>query len=110
MSVATQPVWNPVEMPPSPVRRFTVDEYHRMVETGVFAGDENFELLEGWIFPKMPRTPSHDAIIELTQDAVRALLPAGWRVRVQMGATTADSEPEPETLSHLQCRGHVFIT
>ena len=29
------------------LRPFTVDEYHRMAEAGVFGGDERLELLEG---------------------------------------------------------------
>jgi Uma2 family endonuclease len=96
MATATQPTWDLAELPPFPVRRFTVDEYHVMIAAGVFAEDEDFELLEGWIVPKMTKYPPHEVSIELTQEAVRALLPAGWRIRTQMATTTRDSEPEPD--------------
>jgi Uma2 family endonuclease len=95
MSVTTQaPGSFPV--PPFPVRLFSVAEYHRMIETGILTEDDAVELLEGWIAPKMPRNPPHDAILDQAQEVIRALLPDGWRVRVQSAITTADSEPEPD--------------
>ena len=78
------------------MRRFTVEEYHRMIEAGVFAADERFELLEGWIVAEITRTPPHDVAIELLTDALRGALPAGWWVRVQSAITLTDSEPEPD--------------
>jgi hypothetical protein len=83
-------------LPPVPVRRFSVDEYHRMIDSGVLAEDEPVELLEGWIIPKMPRDARHDATIELADDTLSSRLPPGWRVRVQSAVTTGDSEPEPD--------------
>jgi Uma2 family endonuclease len=83
-------------MAPFPIRRFTVDEYHHMIQAGVFAEDERFELLEGWIVPKMSRNPPHDVAVELTVEALRNALPTGWRVRVRSAVTLADSEPEPD--------------
>jgi len=56
-----------------PVRRFTVEEYHRLIKEGFFADDERFELLEGLIVEKMPRDPVHDAAVEI---ALALLLPA----------------------------------
>ncbi len=96
MSIGAPPTWNTFELPPFPVRRFTVDEYHRMIQMGLLTEDEPVELLEGWIVPKMPRNPNHDATIELAQETLRGRLPPGWRVRVQSAITTADSEPEPD--------------
>lgn len=96
MPLATWPIWNASEMPPLPVRRFTVEEYHRMIEAGVFAEDERFELLDGWIISQPAQTPPHATVIGLAHDALRGMLPAGWRVRVRSAITTADSEPEPD--------------
>jgi Uma2 family endonuclease len=96
MSVATQPGWDLRELPPVPVRRFTVEEYHQMIEAGVFAGDARFELLEGWIVLKMTRNPPHDVALGQAHDALRGLLPADWHIREQSAITTADSEPEPD--------------
>jgi hypothetical protein len=96
MSIGALPLLNSFIMSPYPVRRFTVDEYHQMIQAGILTEDDPVELLEGWIVLKMPRNPPHDMGIELAEDAVLARLPAGWRVRVQMAITTADSEPEPD--------------
>jgi Uma2 family endonuclease len=84
------------EIPPFPVRRFTVDEYHRMINSGVFDADEPFELLEGWIVPKMTRNPPHDVAIVLAAEALRSRVPEGWHVRAQVASTTSDSELKPD--------------
>ena len=79
-----------------PVRRFTVEEYRRLGESGILAEDDRVELLEGWIVPKMVHNPPHDNAVELIDEALRAELPAGFFVRVQSAIHTADSEPEPD--------------
>jgi Uma2 family endonuclease len=79
-----------------PLRRFTVEEYHRMIRDGYFADNERFELLEGLIVEKMSRDPVHDAAVEIALALLQSRVPAGWRVRPQCAATTADSEPEPD--------------
>ena len=92
MSAATL---NPA-IPPVPTRPFTVEQWHRMIEAGVFDEDDRLELLEGWIVPKMVHNPRHDASVDCTREAVEKRLPPGWRVRVQSAVTTSDSEPEPD--------------
>ena len=82
--------------PPFPVRRFTVDEYHRMIQTGILTEDDRVELLEGWIVPKMPHNPPHDSVLDQSQETLRNVLPPGWRLRIQSAITTPDSEPEPD--------------
>jgi Uma2 family endonuclease len=82
---------------PEPVRRFTVAEYHEMIKAGILTDEDQVELLEGWIIPKMPRNPPHDAIIAVIHNRVLGpLLPAGWFCRGQSAVTTSDSEPEPD--------------
>jgi hypothetical protein len=78
------------------LRRFTVDEYHQMIQAGILGEDEPVELLEGWIVIKMPRNPEHDLALEKADIAIRDRLPAGWRIRIQSAITTDDSEPEPD--------------
>jgi hypothetical protein len=83
--------------PPVPVRKFTVEEYHRLIQLGVLHEDEPLELLEGWIVFKMPRNPLHDAVVSLILNRVLApRLPEGWFCRGQSAVTTADSEPQPD--------------
>lgn len=59
--------------PPYEWHRFTVDEYHRMAETGIIGYDENLELLHGLIVEKY--TPGHLRLF--TVDEYEAMLDAG---------------------------------
>ena len=67
-----------------------------MIETGILDEDENVELLEGWVVPKMSRGPVHDTAVWLTHKKISSMLPPEWICRSQLGVTTADSEPEPD--------------
>ncbi len=82
--------------PGTAVRKFTIEEYHKLIDLGFFAANEKFELLEGWIVAKMSRNPPHDVAIDKSTDAIRDRLPREWRVRVQLAVTLGDSEPEPD--------------
>jgi Uma2 family endonuclease len=95
-AVAVQPAPRYATPPTPRVRRFTVDEYHRLIEDGYFAHDERFELLEGWIVAKVSRNPIHDAALSIAMKVLDRVMPTGWHARVQSGFTTADSEPEPD--------------
>jgi Uma2 family endonuclease len=78
------------------LRRFSVADYHRMIETGILDDTDKVELLEGFVVLKMPRNPPHDGTIQLAQDRLSPGLPAGWCVRIQSAVTLDDSEPEPD--------------
>jgi len=78
-------------------RLFTVDEFHRMLEAGVFGDDERLELLEGVIVALTSQNPPHaSAIQRLTKWFVRqlddslALMP---QLPVTLGERT---EPVPD--------------
>ena len=45
-------------------RTFTVHDYHRMCEAGVFAEDDRIELLDGEIIEMSPIGPLHAAIVK----------------------------------------------
>jgi Uma2 family endonuclease len=77
-------------------RRFSVPEYHKLIEIGLLTEDDNLELLEGYLVHKMSRNPPHDTSLHLTLRALHRCLPAGWSVRVQSAVTLSDSEPEPD--------------
>jgi Uma2 family endonuclease len=91
-----QPANGLTGVPPLPVRRFTVAEYHRMIEAGILREGEPYELLDGWIVPKMTRNPPHDLALGLVEDAVGRLLPADWFRRDQSALSSVQSEPEPD--------------
>jgi len=52
-----------------PRRSFTVAEIRRMVEAGIIAEDENFELIEGEIVPMSPKGNQHEVIKAALTDA-----------------------------------------
>ncbi len=79
-----------------PLWRFSVADYHRMIECGIFGENDRLELLRGWLVSKMTHSPLHDDTIEDLDELLRSLLPPGWRLRVQSAITTLDSEPEPD--------------
>ncbi len=90
----------PAAPPPSAnyqsLRRFSVDEYHRMIETGILDDTDRVELLEGYVVLKMPRNPPHDGTIQLLRKRLTPVIPAGWDLRIQSALTLGDSEPEPD--------------
>ena len=92
MSVATSAI-----IPPLPVRRITVNEYHRMIQAGILGEDDDVELLEGWIVPKMSKNPPQEAVTSwIMNRRLAPRLPAGWFCRSRSAITTEESEPEPD--------------
>lgn len=77
-------------------RRFTVSEYHRMVEAGIFGEDDRVELLEGEIIQMSPIGSRHSACVaRLT--ALLARLHGQAIVWVQNPvALDEHSEPQPD--------------
>jgi Uma2 family endonuclease len=96
MSVAVPPTTDLIQMSPEPVRRLTVAEYHQMIKAGILQEDDPFELLEGWLVPKMGRNAPHDLALNLAENEIERRLPPQWVRRGQSGMTTSDSEPEPD--------------
>lgn len=78
-------------------RRLRVDEYHRMIEAGVFDEDERIELLDGILVSVSPQGAGHaHAIAVLTRILIRALGDE-YQVRPQLPLTLGDRlEPEPD--------------
>jgi Uma2 family endonuclease len=78
------------------LRRWKRVEYDRLIELGVFEG-EHVELIGGQLIVAEPRGSYHASRIGVVGDAIRAALPAGWTVRIQLPiALDDDSEPEPD--------------
>jgi Uma2 family endonuclease len=84
------------QIPPIPVRRFSVAEFMRFIELGLLADAEKIELLDGWITPKMPRNPPHDSVLAQVDVAIAGLVPAGWHLRRQSSVLLPTSVPEPD--------------
>jgi Uma2 family endonuclease len=77
-------------------RRFSVAEYHRLIELGILTEDDNLELLDGYLVHKMARNPPHDSTLSRLSRILNRHILDEWQVRVQMGVTLSHSEPEPD--------------
>jgi len=78
-------------------RRFTVDDYHRMVEAGILSDDDRVELIDGEIIEMVAIGSRHAACV----DRLARLCSAGVRnraiVRVQNPILLSEhSEPQPD--------------
>src|SRR5256885_3727000 len=82
-----------------PRRRFTVEEYHRMAEVGIFHPDERVELIEGEIVQMSPIGPRHSGCVInatrlfITRLGDRAVVSPQNPVVIQ-----PQSEPQPDLL------------
>lgn len=78
------------------LRRFSVDEYFRMIEAGIFAEHERLELLDGRIVTMMTRLPPHEVCLRLVSKALDRVLPTDYDLRVQSTVKLKESAPEPD--------------
>jgi Uma2 family endonuclease len=81
---------------PLPHRRFTVDEYQRMAETGILAEDDRVELLAGKIVQMSPSGPRHAGCVKRLN---RLFSPEANRVVVSVQDPVvlgAHTEPQPD--------------
>lgn len=79
------------------LRRWSVQDYHRMVETGILQPDEHVELIEGQIFQMAPKGPVHSAVITRIGRILGAQLGERVLLRFQDPIHLSDdSEPEPD--------------
>jgi Uma2 family endonuclease len=76
--------------------RWTVDEYHQLVDRGMF-DDKHVELIDGEILERpMPNSP-HVKGMCLAQEALRSAFGSGFWIRPQSPLTLGtSSEPEPD--------------
>ncbi len=77
--------------------RISVQDYHRMAEMGLLAGDAPVELIEGAIFDQAPAGDPHRATVERLEALLRrAVGEQGTVLRHAPIRLGADSEPEPD--------------
>lgn len=89
-------------LPAYPVRRFTIDEYHQLIQMGLFNSDERYELIHGWIIPKWPPHPTRASAVRRLDRWFQQRTKGIACVGVRLPITTGDSEPEPDLSV---CRG-----
>lgn len=83
-------------VPPLILKRWKRFEYEGLVDVGLFRSDP-VELIGGQLVVAEPQGSYHATAVGAADDALRAILPAGWIVRAQMPLALDDeSAPEPD--------------
>src|SRR5688500_14344831 len=96
-------------------RRFTLDEYHRMVEVGILNEDDRVELIRGEIVQMAPIGRDHASCVARLTHVLLGRLHGRTVLWPQNPLTILpDSEPQPDiillpggmTSTGARCRGH----
>ena len=57
---------------------------------------QNTELLYGFVYTKISKSPLHSFILQFLHEALTRVLPAGRLLRAEQPLCCGDSEPEPD--------------
>jgi Uma2 family endonuclease len=81
-----------------PVHRFTIDEYHKLLEVGILQNCDPYELLNGVLTPKIPQNSPRSSAATRLERRLGKLLQVDWLLRTQKPVTIPGraSEPEPD--------------
>jgi Uma2 family endonuclease len=90
---------NTVESPPVPLRGgelwpLSVAAYRALDEAALIP--QNTELLYGFVYTKMSKSPFHSFLLQFLHEALTRILPDGRLLRTEQPITCGDSEPEPD--------------
>lgn len=86
--------WN--FLPSAGFHRLSVDQYHRMIETGVLSEDDQVELIDGLILEMSPIGTEHCYVVQQLTQLLWGPTFGKWVVFPQLPVTLATSEPEPD--------------
>jgi Uma2 family endonuclease len=80
-----------------PLKRWSVDDYHRLIAVGILTSDDHVELLDGQIVEMVPQEPPHASnTSSFSNEFVLLFAGKAW-IRSQLPITIApNSEPEPD--------------
>ncbi|MCY7278051.1 MAG: Uma2 family endonuclease [Phormidesmis sp. CAN_BIN44] len=85
------------ESPTPTLKKWSVEDYHRIIECGILTPADQVELLEGVIVQSNPQRSPHAATTKCASDYLREMLRGQVIARVQLPITLPpDSEPEPD--------------
>lgn len=90
---------NEVDSPPFPLRGaplwpLTVTAYRALGEMGLIP--KNTELLYGFVYTKMSKSPLHSALVRRLMRLLKQALPPGYFIDSEQPISCEDSEPEPD--------------
>jgi hypothetical protein len=78
-------------------KRFTVDNYYRMLDAGILRGDDRVELIDGEVLEMSPIGARHAATVYCFQAVLQKALADRAMIRVQSPVHFDDfNEPEPD--------------
>jgi len=81
----------------SELYRYSLEEYHRLIEAGVFDEDRGVELLDGLLLTMSPKSRAHEnAAAWLAERFTLGIDRARFQLRVAAPLTLGESEPEPD--------------
>lgn len=84
-------------------KKFTIDEYHCLIDWGFFAENERVELIRGEIIQMSPKRTPHSVCNSLLWKAVYDLIGKQAEIRVQEPIVISpNSEPEPDLVMAIQ--------
>src|SRR5437763_8219189 len=72
----------------------SIEAYHALAEAGLIP--ENTELLYGFVYTKMSKSPLHSFLLQALQETISRSLPPGKLLRTEQPITCGHSEPEPD--------------
>jgi Uma2 family endonuclease len=78
----------------APLWPLSVAAYHALGEAGLIP--KSTELLYGFVYTKMSKSPLHSALIRRLARLLQQALPPGYLVDSEQPITCEDSEPEPD--------------
>lgn len=94
----------------APRRKFSVEEYHRLIETGILTQKDRVELVFGEIIERSPIGPKHAGNLDRIDKFLTLLVMDDGIVRVQSPIQLGThSEPEPD-ISLLKPRDDFYTT
>lgn len=80
-----------------PLKRWSVEEYHRLIAAGILTSNNHVELLDGQIVEMAPQDPPHASTTDEGSDYLKGLFAGRAKVRTQLPITiSSSSEPEPD--------------
>ena len=89
---------------------FTVRDYHKMIDAGVFTGDSNYELIEGEIVKKMTVGDYHIGCVNRLNMLFAPQLAGKAIVSIQNPVVISEiSEPEPD-VALLKFRDDFYVS
>lgn len=89
---------------PPATRRFTVDEYHRMVAAGILGEDDRVELLDGQIVEMTPIGPAHAGCVKRLNRALSRGLGDAVTISVQDPVVLGDYAAPQADIAVLRAR------